>query len=602
MAMGRPPKPDSGYHVSIHKVGNYQYASTQPSSVGESGKKSYRHIHWGRLDENKKFIPGTEYILASPAERAKLIFPESWDLSELEKLSGARKQGRPAYDGDDRNRLYGAVWLLEQVADTTGLRKDLLEVFDNNEEIVNDIMTLAMYPLLSNGASYNRLQRYQRIYRFPSEREMTSDYITRLSQSITEQHRMDLFRLRAARLGKGAVLAVDSTSRSAYGHSLADIHWGKNKDHLPLKQTVEAVAYTLTEHMPVYYRSFPGNTPDSRGLQTILTDLRHAGFKDIILMTDRGYETIRNLEEYILKQQPMIMCTKVQQQLVSERIGAFEDFDDMARPEEMEVDPESLIYYHQYNVDYEVKSKGKSTQKADRMKVNLYLDPVRRSEELVNLDADLKSQRTALEQMVAEEAICDDDATLKRIYSYYEIEYAPDTRKILSFTENMKKIQKARKFSGFFSLVTHKLDLTAMETFEHYTLRDEQEKYFHQMKGQMGFDKQQNWSEDGKQGRLLILFVALIISSYTKYIWKSTKLKKYFDSSLAVIDEMRPIRMIEHTGRARRITPFVGGQIDICEAFGFQIPPGCSPDYVSRKKEPKRRGRPKKPRVIHEEK
>ena len=556
MAMGRPPKPDSGYHVSIHKVGNYQYASTQPSSVGESGKKSYRHIHWGRLDENKKFIPGTEYILASPAERAKLIFPESWDLSELEKLSGARKQGRPAYDGDDRNRLYGAVWLLEQVADTTGLRKDLLEVFDNNEEIVNDIMTLAMYPLLSNGASYNRLQRYQRIYRFPSEREMTSDYITRLSQSITEQHRMDLFRLRAARLGKGAVLAVDSTSRSAYGHSLADIHWGKNKDHLPLKQTVEAVAYTLTEHMPVYYRSFPGNTPDSRGLQTILTDLRHAGFKDIILMTDQ----------------------------------------------EMEVDPESLIYYHQYNVDYEVKSKGKSTQKADRMKVNLYLDPVRRSEELVNLDADLKSQRTALEQMVAEEAICDDDATLKRIYSYYEIEYAPDTRKILSFTENMKKIQKARKFSGFFSLVTHKLDLTAMETFEHYTLRDEQEKYFHQMKGQMGFDKQQNWSEDGKQGRLLILFVALILSSYTKHIWKSTKLKKYFDSSLAVIDEMRPIRMIEHTGRARRITPFVGGQIDICEAFGFQIPPGCSPDYVSRKKEPKRRGRPKKPRVIHEEK
>ncbi len=397
MAMGRPPKPDSGYHVSIHKVGNYQYASTQPSSVGDSGKKSYRHIHWGRLDENMKFIPGTEYILASPAERAKLIFPEDWDLSELSKLSGARKQGRPAYDGADQNRLYGAVWLLEQIAEKTEIRKDLMEVFDNNAEIVDDILTLAMYPCLSNGASYNRLQRFQRVYRFPSNREMTSDYITRLSQSITEQHRMDLFRLRAARLGKNAILAVDSTSRSAYGHSLADIHWGKNKDHLPLKQTVEVVAYTLTEHMPVYYRSFPGNTPDSRGLQTILTDLQHAGFKDIILMTDRGYETIRNLETYILRQQPMIMCTKVEQQLVSGIIGAFEDFDDMARPEEMEVDPESLIYYHQYDVDYEVKSKGKSTQKSDRLKVNLYLDPVRRSEELVNLDADLKSQRTALE-------------------------------------------------------------------------------------------------------------------------------------------------------------------------------------------------------------
>ena len=99
---------------------------------------------------------------------------------------------------------------------------------------------------------------------------------------------------------------------------------------------------------------------------------------------------------------------------------------------------------------------------------------------------------------------------------------------------------------------------------------------------------------------VLILFVALILSSYMKHIWKSTKLKKFFDSSLAVIDEMRPIRMIEHTGRTKRIAPFVGDQIDICEAFGFAIPAGCSPDYVSRKKDPKRRGRPKKPRVIHE--
>ena len=602
MTIGRPIKPDSGYHVSVHKVGNYLYASTQPSYVGEGGKKSYRHIHWGRLDENKKFIPGTEYILASPTERAKLIFPEEWDLSELEQLSGNRKPGRPAYEGNDKNRLYGAVWLMEQIAEKTRIRKDLLEVFDQNEEIVDDIMTLAMYPYLVNGASYNRLQRYQRVYKFPTNREMTSDYITRLTQSITEQHRMDLFRLRAGRLGKGAVLAVDSTSRSAYGHSLADIHWGKNKDHLPLKQTMEVVAYTLTEHMPVYYRSFPGNTPDSRSLQIILTDLQHAGFKDIILLTDRGYESIRNLETYILKQQPMIMCAKVQQQLISEKITAFKNLDDMTRPEEMEVDPETLIYYHQYDVDYEVKSKGQSTQKADRLKINLYLDLVRRSEELVNLDADLKSQKKALEQMLAEQSACDDDATLKRIFSYYVISYDPNTRQILSFTENVKKIQKAKKFAGFFALISHKLDLTAMETFEHYTLRDEQEKYFQQMKSQMGFDKQQNWSEDGKQGRLLILFVALILSSYMRYIWKSTVLRKQFDSTLAVMDEMRSIRLIEHTGRTKRITPFIGDQILICNQFGFTIPSGCSPDYTPRKKEPKRRGRPRKPSIIHEDK
>ena len=66
--------------------------------------------------------------------------------------------------------------------------------------------------------------------------------------------------------------------------------------------------------------------------------------------------------------------------------------------------------------------------------------------------------------------------------------------------------------------------MTAMQTWELYGLRDEQEKYFQQMKSQLGFDRQRNWSEEGKTGRLLILF------------------------------------------------PFVGAQIDIANAFGFKIP------------------------------
>ena len=54
---------------------------------------------------------------------------------------------------------------------------------------------------------------------------------------------MNLFRLRAERVEDGDLCAVDSTSRSAYGHFLADIRWGKNKEHLPLEQTNEVVVY-----------------------------------------------------------------------------------------------------------------------------------------------------------------------------------------------------------------------------------------------------------------------------------------------------------------------------------------------------------------------
>jgi len=114
------------------------------------------------------------------------------------------------------------------------------------------------------------------------------------------------------------------------------------------------------------------------------------------------------------------------------------------------------------------------------------------------------------------------------------------------------------------------------------------------MKSQMVCDKQRNWSEEGKTGRLFILFIGLILSSYIRHIWKTTALKDQFSSSLEVLDEMRTIRCIEHTGRAKFITPFVGAQVDICKAFQFEIPPDCAPVYVSKQKHPKRQCRPKR--------
>ena len=194
--------------------------------------------------------------------------------------------------------------------------------------------------------------------------------------------------------------------------------------------------------------------------------------------------------------------------------------------------------------------------------------------------------------------VLDDDATIKRNYNWFRLEYNDTDRKLLSFSVNEKRVFNAKRAAGFFANTTLSLDKTALEALEAYGFRDEQEKYFNQMKGQMGFDRQRNWSEEGKTGRLFILFVALIISSYVRHIWKSTELKDKFGSTLDVLDEMRSIRCIEHRGKLRHITPFVGDQVDICKAFGIDIPEGCAPLYRSRKAPEKRRGRPRKPQAV----
>lgn len=592
--MSRPTKEESIYKVSIHKNGRYQYAATHPYTVDENGKRRYVNCHWGTVEGGNRFIPGMRYIYASHEERSRLVFPGDWDMSEADKLSDSGQTGRPAYTDADKNRFYGDIWLLERVADKTGLRSDLMQVFSNNKEKVNSVLTLAYFSVLT-GHTFNRVARWQRTERAPYQKELTPSAITYLTQSITEEERMALFRLRAARLGDDAVCAVDSTTRSAYGKSLADIKWGKNKEGVRLPQTSEVVVYSLDDHMPVYYRTFPGNVPDSRSIGTLLTDLRHAGFPDIVLLTDRGYESIQNLERYILNGQKMIMCVKTGQKLVLKHILEYGDF--AGAPEQMSIDLDTKVFHKQYDIDYMVKGNGETAHKADKFKLNIYFDPMRRGADIMDLSAEIEMQRRALQDMKDSGYPLDDDATVKSLYKWFDIEYDRKSRLVKNFTLNEQKAGKARRTSGFYAIATLGMDLTAMRTWELYGLRDEQEKYFQQMKGQLGCDRQRNWSEEGKTGRLFILFAGLVLSSYVRHIWKSTDLHKKFSSSLEVFDEMRPIRCVEHTGKAKHITPFVGGQIDIANAFGFKIPDNCAPKYTSRKKDAARRGRPSKPKT-----
>lgn len=590
--MGRPPDPLTPFRIRPHLTKGYIYASTQLSAVDpETGRRTNRHIHWGRVEDGDRFIPGERFYMATPEERSQLIFPEDWDISEAEKFSGLRRAGRPACDYQCRNSLYGDIWLLEQVASATGIRQDLNTVFMGNTELVDDLLTLAMYPYLT-GWTYNRIARWQEYSRSPSSRELTPPVVTRLTQSITERHRMELLKLRAARVGKDELCAVDSTTRSAYGDSLADIQRGRSKDHLPLAQTTEVVVYGLSNHVPIYYRTFPGNIPDSRTLDVICADLEHADFKNLILLTDRGYDTLRNLEKYILKGQRMVMCVKVSQKDVCKAIEGLGEFG--GRPEGMTADRDAKHYFKMFELDYEVKGTGTSVKSSNRLRLHLFFDSGRRARELFQLDLDLSDQAAALGALMESGAVTEDMAEVKRDNNYYNLVWDKAARKLLSFERDEKKVAKAMGLSGFFSILTHRLDFDCQKTFAAYRLRDEQEKCFQQMKSQMVSDRQRNWSEDWKTGRLFILFISLILGSHVRHVWRTTSLREKYSSSLEVLDAMRPIRCIEHANRAKKITPFVGDQLDICEAFGFKVPEGCAPIYNSRQKSKRKRGRPPK--------
>ena len=129
-----------------------------------------------------------------------------------------------------------------------------------------------------------------------------------------------------------------------------------------------------------------------------------------------------------------------------------------------------------------------------------------------------------------------------------------------------------------------------------YRTRDEQEKYFEQMKDQMDFHTQDCSSEDGKAGREFILFVGLILSSYVRNTWRhSAELREQFTTSLSVLDEMADIRWVRYDDGEEHITSFMQKQINICKAYGITVPVECLPAAAQkaeeRKIQPRKRGR-----------
>ena len=412
---------------------------------------------------------------------------------------------------------------------------------------------------------------------------------------------MDLFRMRAARVGKDELCAVDSTSISSYGFNLVDIRWGRNKEHLPPRQTVEVVVYSITSHMPIFYLELPGNMPDSRTVELIMKELELAGFRNLILITDRGYESLKNLELYISKRQKVITSVKVGQGDVLKKIKTIDISSGI--PEGVAYDAKSELFYSQYDCKYSVKGNGDNIIDADRLRINLYFSVEGRAHAVTDMQNAIAEQTAMAQRLVDSGESIADEKLLARQLNMLALIVDTKTHALKKFEVDREARDIRLRTSGFFASKTIGLNLSPMQAMDNYGMRDEQEKCFQLQKGPLGQDRTRCWSESAKHGRMFICFIGLILASYVRSVWKSNDyLRKKFGSTESLLAEMRTIRCIEHKGRLKFVTPFVGDQVEICKAFDFDIPVGCAPAYTSKaKSKTPKRGRPAKPKTEAQE-
>lgn len=578
MPRGRPADPDTPYRMFAHKNGKYTYVATcRPKGADGSARSNHSLCHWGRLDDDRVFRPNNNYLLLSPAERDRFIFPPEWDISGVRQLPSHRGPGRTAYVAADQDRLYGHIWLLEKLADSLGVLSDLERVFERNREKAQDVLSLAIYSIVSDKA-FSRMSDIQEVMCFPTSRKLTPCVITRITQSITEQNRMDLFRLRQSRAGKGNLCAVDSTTRPGYGHMLADMAWGHSKDHLSLAQTSEVVVYSLTRHEPLYYRTFAGNMPDCRGLRTILGELDHSGLQSSILVTDRGYAVDSNLKLCIQKKQRLLSAVQVEQRRFRSSIQAV--LAESGDPSDhMEWISKIGCYARQFDLKASVTGRHGAVIEADRLKLTLCYSLEKRKNEVALFEDEIHRQQTILENM-KEKQMALPSSDLRR-FPCFSVVRNKETKVVESFERKEAVYRWKKQLCGFFGFVTLGLDYDARQTVTTYRLRDEQEKYFHSMKDKIHAERQRCWTEASMHGRRFIEFVALILVSRLNDTWSNSEvLRSAFKTVDSILTEMSRIHCVEHQHREKIITPFVGRQLTICEVFGYPVPNGCQPIYI----------------------
>lgn len=638
---GRKADPDSPYRMRIHTANHYQYAATVRTVYNSDGKRSRKYTHWGSLSRDLVFTPNLKFRMSSRSDRDAFIFPPEWDISKALALNGDN-QKEESHELTDpivgnhkaeassltpsgiqtlpeetnledaavlpshyehrgyKDLLYGSVWFLLQIAELKHVREDLMVTFEHNSSVVNDILTLAIFPYLTR-KNFDRLAHEQRITHYPSEDLLTSPYITQFTQNITAQNRLDFCKLRIERQPEGAYLACDSTTRSAWGRCIAEIHYGRNKDNRDMNCTLEVVVYSLSTHEPVYYRMFPGNEPDARTVRIIANDVKHMGINDLITIYDRGYETSDNFDEFFRDGLAFISCAKVAQEPVINCLMEIV-YDPQGLPKNMDYDPEYRLFYAQFEIHnrtYTDSEGNPATVDSKEYRCNLFCDPARRPFELISVNQKIIDEFSMLKAKNENGQLVAERKTINRQINYHKVIYKDDPISgavSVTVIENEKAIRKARAVCGFFSSVTYKADGDAISMLKAYKTRDEQEKYFEQMKDQMDFHTQDCSSQDGKAGREFILFVGLILSSTVRNTWKqSAELRKEFKTSLSILDEMADIRWIQYEDGEEQLTSFMSKQVDICKAYGIDIPLEClsSTERLSkeRRKNPKKRGR-----------
>lgn len=463
----------------------------------------------------------------------------------------------PSFTMPRCSRDLGHIHLLTAIATRLGLCDVLQQVFPTQADL---LLLLAMYEVIEE----------RPLYLFPSWAEdvvssvntfPSSPQLSILLHEIgrAEKQRQDFSKCWIQRHASAEAVIYDITSISSASRFIDLCEWGYNRDGEALPQINLGLVCAIPGQVPLAYRVYPGSLSDSTTLPNTIAYLQSLGITRPLYVMDRGFWSQRNLL--------MLQQAGVRFLLPIPFTSAYATTL-LAATRKTIHSPEHAFRLHQ-RIYYHVQLP--LSMETSQLTAHVYYDQTRHAEEecaFYRRVLDLEDAVTALTA-----------PTRVQVQRLLE-QSGRDLRTCFAVTSDNGQVRLLRKPKaitrrlnrmGMLLLATTDDVVEPAIALITYRQRDVIEKVIDSMKHEMDGKRLRVHSKETMEGRIFILFLAMILRSAVEQACRDAQLfKKY--TVAEILAELKKVKQIELNTGKMLISEITKKQRTLFEALGVSIP------------------------------
>ncbi len=512
----------------------------QPYWDAKKKRGAHKRIYIGKL-VNGEFVPNKKYLLEQ-------------ELAETRK----RIQPGPVPSDKSLRQFYGAVYLLEQIGESTGVVYDLKRSFPTT---YRQMLSIIYYLILENSPLY-RFSKWSRTHKHPYDKDIPSQRSSELLSAIDEAGKMNFFSQQAERRLEKEFLAFDITSISSYSQLIKQVKYGKNKEGDRLPQINLALLLGEQSGLPAYYRKLPGNVSDVKTVTNLLKDITFLKLDKVKLVMDRGFYSADNINALYKHHYKFLIGAKLSLSIVKNKLGEIRNELKTRKHYYPEAGLFALSFLEIWPYEDIKPRSGKEVRENRRVYLHFYYNDRKATDDRTRFYHELD----ALEEELRNGHLNPEHE--KKYSKYFDVTKTPVRG--IKIEPKQAAIATAEQNFGYFVLISNGIS-DSMEALQIYRTKDVIEKAFGNLKEHLNMRRESVASEEGLEGKLFLQFVALIYLCQIKKVMDEKKLfSKYTLQEL--LDELDIIELDQHPGKRAHVGEITGKQRAIYEAMGVAIP------------------------------